>query len=122
VFVSQLPLDENASGLYILILTQDKQQRRLCKTCPLSWNVSVTINILQVGEAGQINRLPVDDAEEDILNAVNECSGILQFDNFEITKTDISNSFNDELELPTQAFSRQIIRIEHQIYQKDETT
>lgn len=117
-YIGSIPLDQELNGFYVIIATQDKQQQSLCKRCPEMWNVSITINIIDVQEAGQNNRLAVDDAEDAILNVINECSG-LSFDWFDIKETTIANSFDDDLELPTQFMNRQVCRIEHEIHEKD---
>ena len=117
-FVDNIPIGTNPiPNVYVLISEQSKKERRLCKNCPQNWSVTVTLDIIGVNEFQSNNRLKIDEVEQSIINLVNNC-GVLVIEGFGIEKTIIQNSINADIELPNQSMDRQILTIEHHVYEK----
>ena len=92
IFVDNIPLSVDPLPMvYVLISGQSKQERSLCKRCPISWTCSITLDVISVSDASGNNRLLVDNLENEIYEIVNKCSDF-EISGFKTTNTRMINS------------------------------
>lgn len=112
IFVDNIPLGvDPLPSVYVLISGQSKQERSLCKQCPISWTCSITMDIISISDAGLNDRLLIDDLEQEIYDTVNKCADFV-IEGFHVTNTRLINTLNADTDLPTQNFDRQIVTYE----------
>lgn len=114
IFVDNVPLGVTVPSSYVLISGQSKQERSLCKRCPISWTCSITLDILSISDASGNDRLIVDNLENEIYEIVNRCTDF-EIDGFSLTKITLVNSLNSDVDIATQNIDRQIVTYELEV-------
>ena len=112
IFVDNIPLGVNPlPSIYVLISGQSKQERSICKRCPISWTCSITLDVISVSDASGNNRLAVDNVENEIYEIVNKCAN-LSIEGFKVTNVRLVNSLNSDVDIATQNIDRQTVTYE----------
>lgn len=112
IFVDNIPLGvDPLPSIYVLISGQSKQEKSICKRCPVNWTCSITLDIISVSDVSSNNRLLVDNVEQEIYDIVNECASFV-ITGFTVTNTKMVNSINADVDIDTQNLDRQIVTYE----------
>lgn len=97
---------------YILLQSQTKQPTERSKEC-YEWQASINIDITFINPAGFSNTVPVDSAEEQVINAVEQVENDpltgIQIPDWYVKDIKMINSIDLDAETTTQSIERRII-------------
>lgn len=97
---------------YILLQSQTKQPTERSKQC-YEWQASINIDITFINPAGFSNTVPVDTAEEQVINTIepveNDYLTGLQIPGWYVKDIKMINSIDLDAETSTQSIERRIV-------------